>query len=219
MSAPADQLQGLERAIMARAEELAREFHDKARRQRDGILRDAAERLQLAEEREVLVAKAEAERHFRRVTQAGELHMQGRLDQLRWEMVQTVQSRLAERMRNLRDDRPAYRNWLIEMLREAALGLPEGPLVAAANSDDHSWLAADWEAVAAAGAPDRELALAPQPIAGTGGLIIGTRDGTAQVDNRFEGRLVRLEAVVQRSILTHLFPADGNALARSGGPQ
>ena len=78
------QLVALERAIMARAEELAQEFHDKAKRQKDTILRDAAERLHMAEEREVLVAKAEAERHFRRVTQASELKLQARLDQLRW---------------------------------------------------------------------------------------------------------------------------------------
>ncbi|MGD8956488.1 MAG: ATPase, partial [Chromatiaceae bacterium] len=65
-----NQLEALEQAIMTRAEELAQEFHDKASRQRDTILRDTAERLKLAEEREVLVAKAEAERHFRRVTQA-----------------------------------------------------------------------------------------------------------------------------------------------------
>ena len=54
MSANTDtQLQDLQRAIMARAEELAQEFDDKAKRQRDNILRDAAERLHLAEEREV----------------------------------------------------------------------------------------------------------------------------------------------------------------------
>lgn len=100
-----DQLQSLEQAIMARAKELAQEFSDKAKRQRDNILRDTAERLHLAEEREVLVSKAEAERHFRRVTQASELKMQSRLDQLRWEMVQTVQARLGESMAQLVGDR------------------------------------------------------------------------------------------------------------------
>ena len=100
-----DQLRSLEQAIMARAGELAQEFTDKASRQRDSILRDTAERLHIAEEREVLVAKADAERHFRRVTQASELKMPARLDQLRWEMVQTVQARLAERIRSLNSDR------------------------------------------------------------------------------------------------------------------
>ena len=63
MSAPANnQLDALEAAIMARANELALEFRDKAERQRDTILRDAADRLHMAEQREVLIAKAEAEK-------------------------------------------------------------------------------------------------------------------------------------------------------------
>ena len=99
------QLQALEDAIMKRAEELAQEFHDKANRQRDIILRDAAEHLQTAEERELMAIKDEAERHFHRVTQAGELKMQSRLDQLRWELVQTVQTRLTEHMKTFCDDR------------------------------------------------------------------------------------------------------------------
>ena len=121
-----DQLRSLEQAIMARAGELAQEFTDKASRQRDSILRDTAERLHIAEEREVLVAKADAERHFRRVTQASELKMQARLDQLRWEMVQTVQARLAERIRSLTSDRDSYRQWLATMIADAVERLPAG---------------------------------------------------------------------------------------------
>lgn len=211
-------LQALEQAIMTRAHELAQEFHDKAKRQRDNILRDAAERLHLAEEREVLVAKAEAERHFRRVTQASELKMQARLDQLRWELVQTVEGRLAQRMQAMRADRVAYRNWLVEMVRDAAALLPAGELTAEVNAEDHSWLAAEWPALAAEAAPDRRIALADKPTWGSGGLKLRTVDNRAQVDNRFEGRLARFEADVQRVILQQLFPTDINASARSGGP-
>jgi len=212
-------LQALEAAIMARAEELAQEFHDKARRQRDNILRDAAERLHLAEEREVLVAKAEAERHFRRVTQASELKMQARLDQLRWELVQTVQGRLAQSMQALRADRAAYRGWLVEMVRDAATLLPAGELTAEVNAEDLNWLTVEWPALAAEAAPDRSIQLATKPTWGSGGLKLRTADNRAQVDNRFEGRLSRFEADVQRAILQQLFPTDINASARSGGPQ
>lgn len=213
------QLQALEQAIMARAQELAKEFHDKANRQRDTILRDAAEKLHLAEEREVLVAKAEAERHFRRVTQASELKMQARLDQLRWELVQTVEGRLAQRMQALREDRPAYRAWLVEMVRDAVALLPAGELTAEVNAEDLSWLADDWPALVAEAAPDRSISLAAKPTWGIGGLKLRTVDNRAQVDNRFEGRLSRFEADVQRVILQQLFPTDINASARSGGPQ
>ena len=213
------QLHELERAIMARAEELAQEFDDKAKRQCDNILRDAAERLHLAEEREVLIAKAEAERHFRRVTQANELKMQARLDQLRWEMVQTVQNRLAEKMQAMREDHGAYRTWLAEMIADAVHHLPSGDLTAEATAEDLPWLSTFWDELVAEAAPGRTINLADQPTWGTGGLRLRTQDNRAQVDNRFEGRLSRYEARIQRVILHQLFPTDINASARSGGPQ
>ncbi len=214
-----NQLAALEEAIMARARELAQEFHDKANRQRDNILRDTADRLHMAEEREVLVAKAEAERHFRRVTQASELKMQVRLDQLRWELVQSIQTCLARRMRELREDREDYRAWLVEMVREAAELLPAGELTAEVNADDRRWLAGEWSALAAEASPQRSIALAERPGWGSGGIKLRTTDDRAQVDNSFEGRLARLEADIQRAILQQLFPADINVSARSGGPQ
>jgi len=214
-----NQLETLEQAIMARAQHLAQEFLVKAERQRDHILRDAAEKLHNAEEREVLAAKAEAERLFRRVTQASELRLQGRLDRLRWELVQTVQSRLGERMRALCDDRPRYRDWLTGITQEAAALLPEGELTAEANADDLSWLAAEWPDLASRAAPGRNIRLADKPTWGSGGIRFRTADNRAQVDNRFEGRMARLEAQIQRVILRQLFPTDINASARSGGPQ
>jgi V/A-type H+-transporting ATPase subunit E len=213
------QLEALEQAIMARAENLAQEFQDKADRQRDHILRDAAERLHNAEEREVLAAKAEAERLFRRVTQASELRLQGRLDQLRWELVQTIQGRLKERMQSLRLDRPTYREWLVQMVREASELLPEGELTAEVNADDLSWIRGEWPDLIAQAAPGRSIHLADKPTWGDGGIRLRTADNRAQVDNRFEGRLARMEAEVQRAILQQLFPTDINANARSGGPQ
>ena len=213
------QLAALEQAIMARAEHLAGEFQEKAERQRDHILRDAAERLHNAEEREVMVAKAEAERLFRRVTQASELKLQGRLDQLRWELVQAVQGRLGERLRGLRDDPERYRVWLIRMIREAAQLLPEGDLTAEVNADDLGQLGGQWHELAAEAAPGRNIRLSEKPTWGSGGVRLRTKDNRAQVDNRFEGRLARLEAEVQRVILQQLFPKDISASARSGGPQ
>ena len=214
-----NQLQALEQAIMARAEELAREFQDKADRQRDAILRDTAQRLHLAEEREVLVAKAQAERQFRRITQASELKMQSRLDQLRWELVQTVQARLAQRMQELRSDRVAYRAWLVEMVRDAAELLPAGELTAEVNAEDLTWLPAEWPALAAEAAPGRSIALTDKATWGSGGIRLRSVDNRAQVDNRFEGRMARFQANIQRVILQQLFPADINTGARNGGPQ
>ena len=220
MTQPEDsQLQALESAIMERAEELAQEFHDKANRQRDIILRDAAERLQMAEERELMAIKDEAERHFHRVTQAGELKMQSRLDQLRWELVQTVHASLTEHMKTFRNDLKAYRAWLTKMIRDAAAVLPDGDLVAEVNADDLLWLTDEWPDLVAEAAPQRTILLADEPVRGLGGIKVRTVDNRAQVDNRFEGRLSRFAADIQRVILHELFPADISASARSGGPQ
>lgn len=210
------QLEALKQAIRTRAEELAQETIDKANRQRDIILRDAAERLQMAEQREIMVTRTEAERHFHRVTQASELKMQSRLDQLRWELVQTVQMRLAEQMTAFSQDRPNYRAWLVEMVRHAADALPSGDLVAEVNAGDLHWLSGEWDGLVAQAAPQRTITLADEPTGGKGGIRVRTADDRAQVDNRFEGRLSRLAADVQRVILHELFPADISAGARSG---
>lgn len=214
-----NQLQSLEDAIMDRAKELAQEFQEKASRQCDTILRNVAAKIHMAEEREVLATKIEAERHFHRVTQASELKMKSRLDQLRWELVQTIQSRLAQRMQALCADRSAYREWLVEMVRDAASALPEGNLTAEVNADDLSWLSAEWPKLAAEAAPKRNIKLSHKATWGSGGIKLRTTDNRAQVDNRFEGRLARYESEVQRVILRTLFPADIHASARSGGPQ
>jgi V/A-type H+-transporting ATPase subunit E len=172
----------------------------------------------MVEEREAMSTSAAAERHFQRVTQASELKMQSRLDQLRWELVKSVQVRLAERMKALCEDRPRYRTWLATMVREAAAALPEGDLVAEVNAHDLHWLSSEWSDLAAEAAPQRSIALADQPTPGKGGIKIRTADNRAQVDNRFEGRLSRFETDIQRVILHELFPADISASARKGGP-
>jgi V/A-type H+-transporting ATPase subunit E len=145
--------------------------------------------------------------------------MQSRLDQLRWEMVQTVQMRLGERMQAFRADRPAYRNWLGRMIADGADRLPDGDLTAECNADDLPWLSEIWGELVADAAPGRSIRLSEHPTSGNGGLRLRTDDNTAQIDNRFEGRLARLEAEIQRVVLNHLFPTDISASARSGGPQ
>ena len=212
-----NQLQSLQDAIMQRARELAQEIEEKTSRQCDTILSDVAVRIHMSEEREVLAAKLEAERHFHRVTQSSELKMKGRIDQLRWELVQTIQSRLTKRMQALCADRLAYREWLLEMVRDAASVLPEGDLVAEVNADDLSWLSSEWPELAAIAAPGRNITLSEKATSGSGGIRLRTTDNLAQVDNRFEGRLARYQSELQRVILRTLFPADINASARSGG--
>jgi len=203
-----DMVDALEQAILTRAKSLADELATKARHRRDIILREANDRLSLADERENASARAEAERAQRRQVQASELKLQARLDRLRWELVHAVQGRLAERMAELRADRDAYLGWLESMVREADRLLPDGDIHAEVNAEDHAWLAEHWQALVDRAAPGRNVVLLPEPTWGSGGVRLRSVDGSAQLDNRFEGRLSRLEAGIQRVILERLFPGE-----------
>lgn len=202
------QVDSLEQAILARARSLADELLAKARNRRDTLLREANDRLSLAEERENASAHAEAERAQRRKVQADELKMQARLDRLRWELVNAVQNRLADRMASLRNDRDAYLAWLAEMIREGVERLPDGDLYAEVIADDYAWLSEQWQALVERVAPGRRVILSDEPTLGQGGILLRSADASAQLDNRFEGRLGRLEAGIQRVILEHLFPGE-----------
>lgn len=207
---PSDEQQvgELERAIMERAEHLANEYRAKAQHRRDDILRGTSERLRLAEQRETLSAKAEAERSMRRQIQATELRLRGQIDQVRWELVRMVEHRLKERMTQFRNHRAHYREWLVELLREAAAALPDDMLDAEVDAADLEWLPAIWGELVAEAAPGREIHLAEQPTTGTGGVRLRSADNRAQVDNRFEGRMARLEVLIQRTILQALFAGE-----------
>ncbi len=202
------QVEALEQAILTRAEGLAEEFHAKARHQRDTILRDTAERLRLAEEREVFAAKEAADRNLRRKIQAGELKMQARLDQLRWELVLEIQAQMAQRMRDLRQDKDAYLDWLAQLVKESVEQLPSGELLAEVNTEDLAWLAEVWPTLTEQAAPGRKLTLTPRPIDGSGGIRLRDKDDSVRLDNRFEGRLARMEQDIHHIILRHLFPRD-----------
>ena len=122
-------------------------------------------------------------------------------------------------MKTFCKDLRAYRTWLTKMVRDAAAVLPDGDLVAQVNADDLLWLSDEWSDLVAEAAPQRTILLADEPIRGLGGIRVRSADNRAQVDNRFEGRLARFAADIQRVILRELFPADISASARSGGPQ
>ena len=84
------QVSQLEAALLRQAETLAREQRQNAESARERILKDAAERLKLAEDREVLSAKVDAERIVRREVQVAEARMAAELDRLRWALTEAT---------------------------------------------------------------------------------------------------------------------------------
>ena len=202
-----DQAKELEQAILARAERLADEFRDRAKRSRDAILREAAEKLRLREQREEAIAKSLGERTYRQQVQAEELKMQSQLDRVRWNLVRDVEARLAERMQKQTADEDSYLQTLIGFIAAAVAQIERDTQTVHANARDRKLLAARWQTIAQALPADKQVRLAEDPIEALGGVLVTSDDGRIRVDNTFEGRMARLRAQIQHSILERLLPS------------
>jgi V/A-type H+-transporting ATPase subunit E len=196
------QAQELEQAIMARAERLANEYRERAKRSRDAILRDAADKLRLREQREEAIAKALAERTYRQQVQAEELRLQSHLD-----LVRDVEGRLAEQMQSHAEDDQRQLKTLIGLIGTAAAEIEHAALTVQANAHDRRLLAANWEQVLAALLGGKQVTLAEESIDCLTGVLVTTADGRIRVDNTFDGRMARLRMRIQQRILERLLPS------------
>ena len=202
-----NQVQELERAILARAERLAGEYRERANRSRDSILREASERLRLREAREEAIANSLGERPFRQRVLASELKMQSQLDQVRWNLVEDVERRLAERMQVFMLQNEAdYLEMLRVQLAESARQIERDELVVEANAQDQQRLKSQWEHFVEAAA-GKQIRLAADPIETLGGLLVRSEDNRIRIDNTFEGRRERLRLRIQQEILERLLPS------------
>jgi V/A-type H+-transporting ATPase subunit E len=191
---------------MARAEQLANEYRERAQRNRDNILREAAERLRLREQREESIAKSLGDRAYRQQVQASELKMQSHLDRVRWNLVTGVERRLRERMRIFMENEAAYTANLRTQLAQAAAAIESDELIAELNARDRSRLAPQWDAIAAEAAPGKHIRLADRSLECVGGVRVSSSDNRIRVDNTFEGRMERLRSSIQQVILDRLLP-------------
>ncbi|PLY15025.1 MAG: ATPase [Sedimenticola sp.] len=201
-----DQVYDLESAILARANRLATEYRERAKRSRDNILRDAHERLHLREEREVLLAKAKAERTYRRRVQANELRFHKEMDHLRWSLVQSVQERLADKIQQFTKDEASYLAFLKRLLHTSARQFERNTLIAEVNHRDLKILTPIWETVAKEAAPDKTISLYSAPLESLGGILLHSEDNRVRLNNTFEGRLERLNEQLNRVIVERLMP-------------
>lgn len=201
-----DQVEELERAILERAHRLADEYRQRALRTRDAILNEASEKLNLREEREVLVAKALAERSYRQQVQSNELQLRSEMDQTRWNLVQGVLHRLEARLQQLVADEEGYLPLLQEYLRQGAELIEADELIAELNQRDHQRLAGRWEEITVQAAPHKTIHLASVPIETLGGVLVRTPDNRIRVDNTFEGRRERLAEQLHQVISERLLP-------------
>ena len=199
------QVSQLEQALIRQAESLAREHLRNAEAARNRIRTEVEERIKLREEREVLAAKAEAERRVRRRTQAAETRLAADLDRLRWALTESVLAQMRERLRELVKDTPRYEAALIGLLRAAVAQLPDGDLVAEVNASDYARLANRWPAIAAEVAPGRQLTLALLERPSEGGVRVRLADNRAQINQTFEARQERLADDLAQMVMERLF--------------
>jgi len=199
------QVTQLEQALVQQAETLAREHLRSAESARARILAESAEKLKLAEEREVLAAKVEAERQVRRQLQAAETRLAAELDRLRWALTEATLSGVRSAFRDLAQDETRYRAVLEAWLAAAAQALPQGDLVAEVRPEDERRLAAVWADMSARAAPGRSVALASHGRPSLGGVRVRLADSRAQLDQTFEARQERLAEELARVAMERLF--------------
>lgn len=199
------QVTQLEQALLQQAESLAREQLQNAEVARARILAESAEKLRLAEQREILAAKVEAERLVRRQTQAAETRLAAELDRLRWALTEATLAGVKTAFRERVQDTPRYLQTLEAWLAAAARALPPGDLVAEVRLEDERRLVPGWAAMAARAAPGRTVTLASHGQPSEGGIRVRLADDRARVDQTFEARQARLADELARVAMERLF--------------
>jgi V/A-type H+/Na+-transporting ATPase subunit E len=195
----------LQKALLARAKALADEYLARAKRDRERLVAEAAERQRLRESREDGAARALAERAYRQIVQASEIEMREELDRARWVHVQAVIDALKERLEKIVADEQRYLPLLKGYLANAAQAIESDRLIAELSSKDYARFSARWDALAREAFPGKQITLSPETRASIGGVRVTSDDNRIRVDNSFEGRMERLEVELERVITERLF--------------
>lgn len=218
MMSEEDQVLQLEQALLRQAESLAREHMRHAESACARIQAESRERLRLREEREILAAKAEAERRFRRRMQAAETHLAAELDRLRWALTQAALDQVKLAWAALAHDDARYFDVLYGLFAAAVAELPAADLVVELTPADRERIAPVWDDFVARAAPGRTVRLAVHAQPSLGGLRVRTDDDRARLDQTFEGRMERLSEALAQRVMERLFAStpDLGALMRGG---
>lgn len=197
---------GLEAALISRAERLADEYKAGGRHVRQEILAETNQRLHIEEEREVLAAKAHAERAYQQRVQAAELGLHSELDRVRWGLVNEVLADLPARLAKLAHNEARYLPMLLAWMREGVQAIEREHLVVQVNAHDLPLLERDWNNYAHEAAPKKHLELCEQTLDCIGGVLVTSSDGDIRFDNTFEGRMEKFSEALQGAIADQLIP-------------
>lgn len=202
------QISELEQAILKRAENMVAEQYAAARQNIERLKKSSQERLNLREQQELRHFKTEADYAYHRLVQAKELSLHAKLDELRWQLVQSVMEKLRERLKQLTVNETDYLPFFHRLLKQAVESIERDELTAEVNPRDYQHLQGRWQAIAQMVAPAKKIRL-DGPETGVvaesmGGVRVCSQDQRICVDNTFEGLISRLETDLQRLILERL---------------
>lgn len=220
-------VEDLERSLNQRANELADEYIQRAKRSHAHMIEDENERLQLREEKEVMAAKMAADRHYRSRVQSSELEAQKKLDQLRWDLIKNVTLAVKQHLKGLVADTASYEKVLIPLIHESAKVLdiggivnPEGnkklisgketaeqqeKIIIELNQDDYEYFKDYWERVLEPWQGHKTLELSEHCHSFSGGAIVYNQSRTCRIDNSFEGRMERLQESIYQKVAEQFF--------------
>jgi len=204
MTNQTDQVSTLKQAMLDRARKLADQHIAQGNISRQKIMQDAREKIQLMEQKELLAAKALAEREYLRIVQASEIHMQAEMDRNRWGMVLVVMEKLNCFLADLAKDRTQYREVFIKLLKQASELIAQDQMTAFVNEQDHKSFSVDWDDIVKE-ASSFSITLSDETPDSHGGVKLLSADGTVMVDNSFEGLISRQEKELQKIIFERLF--------------
>lgn len=203
MSDQSEQVKALQQAIIERARELAEEHVNQGKLIRNKIMQDARDKVQIMEKKELLAAKDNADREYKRLVQASELHMQAELDRNRWGLVQSVMDTVGLKVAALIEQRDMYEPILYRLLEKGVEDIKLPKLVASLNARDYPHLEKKWDQfVKDLGA---EVSLSSKACECSGGVRLYSEDGDVMVDNTFEGIIKRRQDELMRLVFERLF--------------
>ena len=203
------QVSQLEAALLNQAETQAREQRQTAELAKARILQEAADKLKLAEDREVMAAKAEAERRVRHKVQATQTRLATELDRLRWSLTEATLSEVRLAFQKLVQDENAYMNVLAQWLAVADQELPPGDLLVEVRPADQTALQKHWDVFLSQVKSGRKTEMVVHDKVSEGGICVRLSNNQARMDQTFEARQSRLADELARVVMTHLFAETG----------
>jgi V/A-type H+-transporting ATPase subunit E len=198
-------VEDLENALMQRANDLAEEYLQRAKRSHDHFIDDENERLKLREEKEVMAAKMAAENIYRSRVQSSELNVQKKLDQLRWQLIKDVITQARLKMADIVQNETQYKQLIIESIQYGVTAIGTKHLLVEFNQTDYHNMAKQWDSIIKEIKGDVSIELSKQSHLMSGGIIMYDQKRSIRIDNTFEGRIDRLSESIHQLVAEQFF--------------